>query len=164
MAPLVDGHLEGVQDQLRLQMSSIGPAHYPPAPCVHDNCQVEISRPVERFVISAIRNRLGPTAMKLRWTRSGGGRLLAWRLVARTDLRRLTPQACSAHKAGDALASHRQSLINQSSVDAGCPIGTSGMEIDPTDPLRQDGVHSRPSKWRPAEPRSEAACSPALSA
>ncbi len=84
--------------------------------------------------MSAIHNRFGPGAVKLRFTRSGAGR--AWR--SRTVVVPLAPahadQACRPHQPRHPLAPHFDAFSLEFGVDARCAVGPARSLMNRTHP------------------------------
>jgi len=89
--PLVDGHLQRIQDQICLQVIGHCPASNSSAEGIDNHRQIWEPFRSPDVVISATQSLSGRSALKSRSTRSGAGRAPGLRRAVRVLFRRLAP-------------------------------------------------------------------------
>ena len=112
---------------------------------------------VGTYVMSATHSSSGPLASKSRFTRSAAGAARSLRVVVATPSSAHALQACFAHQASDAFASHASAPIAQFGVDTRRAVGAARALVDGTDLFDQHRVLSLSPRGGSFAPRVVAA-------
>ena len=159
--PLVDGHLQGIQDQFRSQMVGHRPTDNSSAEGIDHHCQVQEPGPCSDIGYIGDPELVRPVGGEITLDQIGR------RGFSRLSDRSTNPfpsantlQARSTHETGHPLAPNSHSFIPQLLMHTRGAIGVSRSQVDVSDPVRQDGIFPGAFRRGALQPRIIAAGTP----